>query len=820
MRETPLDPHFGAEAVVRPEFVDELADRLRSELRGTISIEVRASARRRSTQRRWVWGVGAAAAVAAVVLAATLATRANRVVPAPVATDPPAQSVPTSASAVPASTDPSTSGSAVKVDNTEAFVPLRDGPELEPEPLFTVPFGDIAGQIARQASGRTSPVAVSSNLLMVLETSTTGELTGRVLLFDRSGNQIGETDVESLPATLAYVASTPAGTLVVVGSIEATGSDAVVRVFDTSGAAATGTIRELTGAFVLDGVSGPYRLEPDGVYAGNERILSQQLDMPSVDVTADERVEGGTATIEVKRSGSRDWSVDVELPPDRTAPTPVQERIGPFDDGAWLVTEPAGPPGAGSGALVLFNAEGGLAWYRLGDWRVAASDRDQLILTRVTDDGLEFATVGTVPGSGFVPACTEIAPSDSAPTAPANDAFSTFGPIGASPLLSLTLPNGRSEFTPAQLPTSASIERIPGGFLVSIRSNSSGYFPGSILLAVDDDGAIRWRRCTDTIATISVAGPNTPTDQAVIAWGNIDNSQPTWSIVSLADGTVTADLADLVERSGLGPAPTGLAAQAGDTLVIPRTRYDDAPNDLVTLDLTSMEPAFIPVPPIGGDPSALRYTATGERLVASRVDSTTGRELPVAVLLEDSWSTDPANLQTAIPVSGGYSFNPDSALEGRDGAGNVIWRRDDLLAVGGEGFRSVTTGDVVLAASAEVNLDAQRLGGYSRTDGRTLWERDGFHLVSAVGDGLAMISIRDDGGITGWELIDVSTGSRIEPDQSWAGPEVFNEECCGGTEFTRVDRIGGILAAFHPGRIDIWYPASETGTTRTVDTAS
>lgn len=821
MGETPLDPHVGAEAVVRPEFVDELADRLRSELRGVPSIEVRASAPRRSTQRRWVWGVGAAAAVTAVVLTATLATRSDRVAPAPVATEPSPSSVPTSASAVPVSSDPSTSGPAVEVDNTEPFVPLIGGPELELEPLLTIPFGDADGEIARQAPGGSSPIAVSANLLMVLEASTTGALTGRVLLFDRSGNRIGETEVDGLPAGVSYVASTPAGTLVVVGSIDATGGDAVVRVFDTSGAAATGTIRQLTGAVLPDGVSGPYRLEPDGVYAGSERILAQQLDMPSVEVSADEQVEGGNATIAVTRFGSRKWSVDVELDPDATDPTLLQQRVGPYGDGAWLATEPVDPSEARSGALVIFDVDGGLSWYRLGDWQVAASDLDQVMLTRVTDDGLEIAPLGKVPAIGFVPACTEIAPSESASPAPISDAFSTFGPIGTSALLSLTLPDGRSEFTPERLPTSASIERIPGGFLVSIRSNSSGYFPGSILLAVDDDGSIRWRRCTDTIATISVAGPNTPADQAVITWQNIDNSQPTWSIVSLADGTVAADLADLLERSGLGPAPTGFATQAGDILVIPRTRYDGAPNDLITLDLTSGEPAVIPTPPIGGEPTGTRYISSDEGLVATGVDSATGWELPVAVFANDNWSTDPADLQTAIPVSGGYSFNPATALEGRDGAGNVIWRRDDLRATGGEGFRSVTTGDVVLAASAKEDLSAPKLGGYSRTDGRTLWERDGFYVVSAIGDGLAMISIRDNNDtITGWELIDVTTGERIEPDQTWAGADTFNEECCGGTEFTRVDRLGGILAAFHPGRIDIWYPRTIQGTTRTVDTSS
>ena len=68
-----------------------------------------------------------------------------------------------------------------------------------------------------------------------------------------------------------------------------------------------------------------------------------------------------------------------------------------------------------------------------------------MLLTRVTSDGPEIATSGTVPADGFVPACTEIEPSS--PTAPpaTADSFATFGPIGTTPLLSLALPDDRSE---------------------------------------------------------------------------------------------------------------------------------------------------------------------------------------------------------------------------------------------------------------------------------------------------------------------------------------------------------------------------------------
>ncbi len=107
MRDTPLDPLVGSESVVRPEFVEELADRLRSELRGVTSIEVRASTAARSRPRR-MWIVGAAAAAVALVGTATWATRSDHRVPAPSATEP-AQPPVATVSTVPAATVPAAS---------------------------------------------------------------------------------------------------------------------------------------------------------------------------------------------------------------------------------------------------------------------------------------------------------------------------------------------------------------------------------------------------------------------------------------------------------------------------------------------------------------------------------------------------------------------------------------------------------------------------------------------------------------------------------------------------------------------------------------
>ncbi len=835
MRDTPLDPHIGSEAVIRPEFVDELADRLRSELRGVTSVDVRPSTPS-GRSRGWVWFAVAAAAIG-VIAAATWASRSDRVGPAPVATVPSSSTVPvptastaessstSTSSSTSVSTSTPTSPSAAEVDNTAASVPLAGGPVLEPDLLAAIPFGSGGGEITAQDGEFPSPVAVTSDLVVVLEAVPFDGLSGRALLFDRTGSWLRDVAVEGLPASVSFFASTPTGTLVIVGSNGASGGDTVVRVFDASTASTLGTIPQIAGAFVPDGASGPYRLEPDGVYSGEDRILSQQLVVGAAAVSTDEQVDGATATLTMTRFGTRTWSIDAELDPARSGATPVVQGAGPLGDGAWMTASTSEDPAVEGSFVAVFEPAGTLSWYRPGAWSVAASDIDQLLFTRTTSDGLEIGTIGTIPPMGFVPACTEIAPSIETSPIADGESFATFGPLGSAPLLTLTLPAGRSELSPEPLPASAAIVRIPGGFLVAIRSNSSGYFPGSILLAVDDDGTIRWRRCTDTISTIAVAGPgggpDVVADAALVTWQH-DGSSPTESAVySLVDGTVTTELDELLQRESLGPLPTGSARRVDDLLIIPRTRSDGEPNDLVTLDLVTMTPGTLPAPPVDGDLATVGFDAADDgSILATAFDSTTGWELPVAVLTDGRWSTDRAVLGAARQVTGGYSFNPSTSLEGRDGAGTVVWRRDDIRAPGGEGFRSATVGDVVIAVSAGPDNDAPALGGYARSDGRTLWELDGYHQVTAIGDGLAMVSTLDDAGATiGWELIDVTTGERFEPGQSWDGADTFAEECCGGTEFTRVDRLGGFLAAFHPGRIDVWYPSAVRGTIRIVDTA-
>jgi hypothetical protein len=92
-------------------------------------------------------------------------------------------------------------------------------------------------------------------------------------------------------------------------------------------------------------------------------------------------------------------------------------------------------------------------------------------------------------------------------------------------------------------------------------------------------------------------------------------------------------------------------------------------------------------------------------------------------------------------------------------------------------------------------------------DGHTLWQLDGYRLVTALGDGQAMISVPSGAEpVQGWMLIDTATGDVTANDQQWDDPAAFNSECCGGDEFVRVTRLDGVLVVFSNEFVRIWYP--------------
>jgi hypothetical protein len=441
------------------------------------------------------------------------------------------------------------------------------------------------------------------------------------------------------------------------------------------------------------------------------------------------------------------------------------------------------------------------------------------------------ATTSTTAPSkvGFDPACTDVEPTrDLASSDEA--ALDMFGPIGAVPSVEVELPQGHSQRTGELMTTSASSTRVPGGVLLSIGSNSSGYFPGGMLAAVDHDGMLRWVRCFDQgIRSVVVARPDShPTEALIGTYVPVENALDSiqWNVISLVDGTVTRSLDDVIAASGIDAPLTNvipIATGAGIVVLGPDPDHVvDAQSDrLIRLDVGGMTATAVPYPPeLDGHPSRdLRLDiGIGGQLLQMSIAADSGLQLPSSVGVDGAWLTKPASLREAWPVRAGYSFFPKAdgtlpALEAYDATGRVRWKRDDVVMRVGEGFSAGVDGAVVVAVSCAPTDDAEqlchdfRLGGYSMVDGHTLWHLDGYRLVTALGDGHAMISVPSDSeSVQGWMLIDTKTGEITANDQQWDDPDAFNSECCGGDEYIRVTRHEGVLVVFSNQFVRVWHP--------------
>ena len=251
-----------------------------------------------------------------------------------------------------------------------------------------------------------------------------------------------------------------------------------------------------------------------------------------------------------------------------------------------------------------------------------------------------------------------------------------------------------------------------------------------------------------------------------------------------------------------------LFSMAGDQ---PTTQTDE----MVLLDLTTNGYITLPYPDMPEIPAfrfefeVIEDIDDGVRILV-RVD---GPQSAVsAVWIDDAWQTDPATILAATPVRAVNTFDDATGWEGRNGLGEVVWSRPDLLDLRREGFNSgVSGGTTVLNACLQREDGSGLCDGVERTllvgldtaTGDTLWELDGNRGVSALGDGFAIIT--NDAG-DGWEMIDTLTGDLVDDSQQWAGIEPFSQECCGAGDFIWVGRDGGLVFAVNQDHVRVWYP--------------
>lgn len=397
--------------------------------------------------------------------------------------------------------------------------------------------------------------------------------------------------------------------------------------------------------------------------------------------------------------------------------------------------------------------------------------------------------------------------------APADTGLGEFGPLGVVPGLDIAVPSYRSPAHAEAVVPNVQVARVDGGVVIIARPFDGQDTDAHVLSVVDDDGSVRWRRCGSVFAGTLMTAPGA---------GEVTVEEYPPPGVSGSERLRTFDLATGEDREPVA-VPKGLDVRTSDgsfTVFGPSDdRIPTADDRLAVIDHRSGQVHEIPYP---ADPAvpAFRHElqviddGSGEFRVLQRVE---GPQSAVRnVWADGAWHADEATILDAAGITAVNTL--DHGWEGRNGLGEVVWTRPDLLDLGREGFRSAESGTTTLINAclerAEFGCDRGSLFGIDTATGETRWERTALRGVAAVGDGVAIIT--NDAG-AGWEMIDTLTGDLLDESQRWDGIELFEQQCCGGGEYVWVGRDGGVVFAVNSDRIRVWYPSDRTDAT--IDTS-
>jgi hypothetical protein len=431
------------------------------------------------------------------------------------------------------------------------------------------------------------------------------------------------------------------------------------------------------------------------------------------------------------------------------------------------------------------------------------------------------------PDGVWNPPCAERTDPTAAPIADER-ALDTFGPLGAAPILDITLPLGQS--SPSETPSAplVSVDRVPGGVLLLIGPSSFDSFWSWWLTSVDAAGGVRWVRCEEGASARSlVVGPASDAPDTALVEELVSNvdASPTsvWHAIDLATGS------DVAPPQGLDGVQL-LASAGRHALFGPQNgRVVDVDTDRLTLlDLVTLESSQIPFPDEtnGQGPFGLYFGMTDDGTVVYP-EPNSARAI-TAVYRDGEWRSDEASILAAWPIRVAFSFDGDIAeLVGRDGLGEVVWSRPELTDIGNEGFRTATSDDMTVVSACvtrtiETGCTDVALFGIVTETGDIRWRLPGRRSVSAAGGGFALATDGADVASDtvpdppGYVMIDTSTGAALGDDQHWDDPEEFRTGCCGESEFVRVRRDGGVVIATNYERVRVWYPATIDAGTRTV----
>ena len=426
------------------------------------------------------------------------------------------------------------------------------------------------------------------------------------------------------------------------------------------------------------------------------------------------------------------------------------------------------------------------------------------------------AAATTVPAAtdvvGFVPACVEKeAVPPGSPTSDEAD-VATFGPLGAAPVMEITLPEGRSDVGADLQPPIASVSRIPGGLLVLTRAGSYGYFDGAILTAIDDDGAVRWQRCLastpNAIARASAA------EVLVGSYTDSSATSSTYELLSLADGSPTGTLDQVLAARGTERGDRTEAIWTPTSVVFTHASghvIDASVDRMLVVDLASLTPSEFEYPEgsDGAQVFAVQLDVSSSGSIVQR-----GQNWPQVrgVLTPGGWSSEDTDILAASPGDTYFALGQESAelpyLASIDAMGDERWRREDLVGRPHEGFTVAVSDGVVVGRGCHVGDSCEEdsvFFGLDAETGETLWEHDAAAAATVIGDGVMIVT---EGGDSGWTMLDVATGEPVAADQVWSDPSAFSQECCGDGDFVHVGRLGGIVVSVNGTNVSVWYPAA------------
>lgn len=420
----------------------------------------------------------------------------------------------------------------------------------------------------------------------------------------------------------------------------------------------------------------------------------------------------------------------------------------------------------------------------------------------------------TVPETAVVderwnPSCVDRFGSGDRPSA--DSGLDALGPLGAVPGLDLALPGYRSSAQADPSAVNVAVGRVDGGTVVLTRPYEGDVINVYVLSVIDDDGAVRWRRCTSgAFAGSMLSSPGA--DLVVVSeyTPGTASDAPIWRAFDAATGRDAAPL-DIPDDLQTVTVSGRLALfTLGDE------RMTTADDEMLLLDLATGELTALPYPDVEGV-EAFRFEFeiidSGDGGIRILERSGSDRVAVGGVWIDGAWQTDDATILEATPVRAVNTFD-DRGWEGRNGLGDVVWSRPDLLDIRQEGFLSGVSETVTIINACRERNDfgcgQGSLFGIDTATGETLWERSGLRGVSAVGDGVAVI-VND--ASDGWEMIDTLTGELVDEAQQWAGVEVFSQECCGAGDFVWVGRDGGVVFAVNQDHVRVWYPQGRSGDT-------